>query len=84
MVERLQDAAGPMVDSESELRRDPVTGRWIIVNTSHPSHPKDYDIESSEIKGDTAKCPFCPNNEKMTPPEIYAERPGQAHPNTGG
>lgn len=83
MVERVQDSAGPMVDSSSELRRDAVTGRWIIANTSHPSRAADFEIESSDIKG-TGTCPFCPNNEKMTPPEIYAERPGAVNPNGPG
>ena len=72
-----------MMDSSSELRRDAVTGRWIIVNTSHPSRPDDFEIEPAEIKG-VGTCPFCPGHEKLTPPEIYAERPGAVNPNGPG
>jgi len=53
-----------------ELRRDPITGRWIIVNTDKPKAPKDYNIEVQAKKSST--CAFCPGSEKLTPPEIVA------------
>jgi len=66
----------------SELRRDPLTGRWIIVNTDEPSLPGDFDIEAQPLKGGT--CPFCPGNEAMTPPEVLAYRPAPAGSNGTG
>jgi len=71
------------VPSESELRRDVVTGRWVIINTSHPSRVGDFEFESADVKG-TGTCPFCPGNEAMTPPEVYAERPSGGQPNGPG
>lgn len=53
-----------------ELRRDPITGRWIIINTDNPKGPEKYEVEVHVKKG--AVCAFCQGNEKMTPPEIIA------------
>ncbi len=67
----------------SELRRDPIGGRWIIVNTDEPAQPKDYEHES---KHDWRQgvCPFCYGNESLTPPEIIAIRDGSTSANTPG
>ena len=55
----------------SELRKDPITGRWVIISTERGKRPSDFVRESVEIKG-KGICPFCPGNEGMTPPEILA------------
>jgi len=65
-----------------ELRRDPIVGRWVIVDTDHPNHPKDYEYEPHRSHGGV--CPFCYGNEAMTPPEIDAVREPNTHPNTPG
>ncbi|MBI4436623.1 MAG: galactose-1-phosphate uridylyltransferase [Candidatus Omnitrophica bacterium] len=66
----------------AQLRRDPITGRWIIVDLENPKGPGDFDIEVNQKKGGT--CPFCYGSEHMTPPEIDAFRtPGTAR-NTPG
>lgn len=57
----------------SELRRDPIIGRWNIVDTDEPSGPEVFDIDPHEPSGN--KCPFCSGNESLTPPEIYVVRP---------
>ena len=57
----------------SELRKDPITGRWVIISTQRGKRPSDFVRESVEIKGQGI-CPFCPGNEGMTPPEILAYR----------
>jgi len=54
-----------------ELRRDPITGRWVIISTERGKRPLDFVRESVQIKG-TPACPFCPGNEGKTPPEILA------------
>lgn len=56
----------------SQLRRDPITGRWIIVDISDPKGPDAFDLKPQSRKGGT--CPFCTGNEKMTPPEVEAVR----------
>jgi len=57
----------------SELRRDPITGRWNIINTDDPAGPEAFEVEHQALSG--ARCPFCYGNEAITPPEIYAVRP---------
>ena len=49
----------------SELRRDPVGGRWVIVDTDHPSKPEDFEHEPHGWRGGV--CPFCYGNESLTP-----------------
>ena len=54
-----------------ELRKDPVTGRWVIISTDRGKRPTDFVRESVQIKG-TGFCPFCYGNEAKTPPEVLA------------
>ena len=54
-----------------ELRKDPITGRWVIISTDRAKRPTDFVRESVQIKG-KGFCPFCYGNEAKTPPEILA------------
>ena len=54
-----------------ELRKDPITGRWVIISTDRSRRPTDFLRESVQIKG-VPLCPFCPGNEGKTPPEVLA------------
>ena len=54
-----------------ELRKDPITGRWVIISTDRGKRPSDFVRESVQIKG-VGLCPFCPGNEGKTPPEVLA------------
>jgi len=54
-----------------ELRKDPITGRWVIISTDRAKRPTDFLRQSVEIKGN-GFCPFCYGNEDKTPPEILA------------
>jgi len=56
-----------------ELRKDPITGRWVIISTDRSKRPSDFSRERAIIKGGQF-CPFCPGNESKTPPEILAYR----------
>ena len=67
----------------SEIRRDPITGRWVITNTDSPFSPQDYHIEQHIWKGEK-NCPFCYGNESMTPPEIESIRLDESKPDTPG
>ncbi len=67
----------------SELRRDPIGGRWVIVNTDDPVKPEEYEHEVPK-SGKSASCPFCYGNESQTPPEIIALRDPATGPNTPG
>ena len=59
-----------------QLRKDPVTSRWVIVNTENPKDAQSFHVEPQVKSSKT--CPFCPGNESMTPPEImaYGRKPG--------
>jgi UDPglucose--hexose-1-phosphate uridylyltransferase len=63
----------------SELRRDPVIGRWNIIETNGPAGPEAFEVETHTPSG--GKCPFCSGNESMTPPEIYVVRSAGSAPN---
>jgi UDPglucose--hexose-1-phosphate uridylyltransferase len=52
----------------AELRKDPISGRWIIINDTNPKGPRYYHFPSMEKK--ETRCAFCAGNESMTPPEI--------------
>ncbi len=65
-----------------ELRRDPVVGRWVIVDTDHPNKPEDFEYERYVPAG--GLCPFCYGNEFMTPPEISCFRDPSTAPNSPG
>jgi len=66
----------------SELRRDPIIGRWNIIDTDQPAGPETFDIDAPALNG--GKCPFCYGNEGITPPEIYVVRPPGSAPNGPG
>lgn len=66
-----------------ELRKDPVTGRWVIISTDRAKRPADFLRESVKIQG-TPFCPFCYGNESKTPPEILAYGRTSGGPNTPG
>jgi UDPglucose--hexose-1-phosphate uridylyltransferase len=67
----------------SELRRDPITGRWVIISVERGKRPTDFISPSSQRKKG-GFCPFCPGNEYTTPPEIMAFRSPGTKPNTPG
>ncbi len=65
-----------------ELRKDPVTGRWVIIATERARRPNQYVKIEEERKG--GFCPFCPGNENTTPPEVLSYRAKDSLPNSEG
>ena len=69
-----------------ELRKDPISERWVVISTERGKRPSDFKLpsvaeeEALDIKG----CPFCGGNESKTPPEITAWRKPGTEPNTQG
>ena len=57
----------------SELRKDPVTGRWVIIAGERGRRPNPFRCHPLPEEGGEA-CPFCPGHEGMTPPEVLAYR----------
>jgi UDPglucose--hexose-1-phosphate uridylyltransferase len=60
-----------------ELRKDPITARWVVVSTERQKRPMDFRFEKATAIG-REHCPFCPGRESATPPEVLAYRPGGA------
>ncbi len=66
-----------------ELRKDPITGRWVIISTDRAKRPTDFVRESVQIHG-KGFCPFCYGNEDKTPPEILVYGRNGGSPNSSG
>jgi UDPglucose--hexose-1-phosphate uridylyltransferase len=66
-----------------ELRKDAVTGRWVIISTDRRKRPNDFRLEPAKVIGGEY-CPFCPGREDMTPPEVLAFRQNGGAPNKPG
>src|SRR5687767_15969725 len=66
----------------SELRKDPVVGRWVIISSDRARRPSDFEAEV--VRPKLTSCAFCAGNEDRTPPEISAGRPPGGRPNTTG
>ncbi|MBN2398909.1 MAG: galactose-1-phosphate uridylyltransferase [Candidatus Aminicenantes bacterium] len=67
-----------------ELRKDPITGTWVIISEERKKRPKYYQIVVNKDMSIPQNCPFCPGNEAMTPPETYALRPDHSPANGPG
>jgi UDPglucose--hexose-1-phosphate uridylyltransferase len=67
----------------SELRKDPVTSRWVVISTDRRKRPTDFRLESVKLTPDGA-CPFCEGHEDMTPRELLAHRRNGSAPNSPG
>lgn len=57
-----------------ELRKDAVSGRWVIISTERSKRPSAFVNKPSEKINPDTKCPFCAGNEAMTPPEVLSYR----------
>jgi UDPglucose--hexose-1-phosphate uridylyltransferase len=66
-----------------ELRKDPITRRWVIIATERAARPTDFPHDEI-APNDMEKCPFCEGREDRTPPEIFAIRDPLTAPNTPG
>ena len=66
-----------------ELRKDPISGRWVIISVERGKRPADF-VSPSQKRKAGGFCPFCPGNEHTTTPEIIAFRPASTPPNSPG
>jgi len=66
----------------SEMRRDWMTGDWVIISPLRSNRPLPRARMSMPVDSKN-DCPFCPGHEDMTPPEIWSDRTG-GEPNTPG
>jgi UDPglucose--hexose-1-phosphate uridylyltransferase len=66
----------------SELRKDPILGRWVIIAAESSRRPSDFRSEQGDPGA--SYCPFCEGNEVKTPPEIMALRDPSTKPDEPG
>ncbi len=55
-----------------ELRKDPITGRWVIISSERGKRPTDFHDQRGKKTG--GFCPFDAGNERTTPNEVLAYR----------
>jgi UDPglucose--hexose-1-phosphate uridylyltransferase len=67
----------------SELRKDPISGRWVIITTERQKRPSDFRIEPTD-QAPVDFCAFCGGSEDQTPPEVLAYRQNGGPPNSPG
>jgi UDPglucose--hexose-1-phosphate uridylyltransferase len=70
----------------SELRKDPISGRWVIIATERSKRPDDFRPAASPLRPQEAPgfCPFCRGSEGKTPPEVFALRDAGTSPDSPG
>jgi UDPglucose--hexose-1-phosphate uridylyltransferase len=62
----------------SQLRLNPLTGRWVTVATRREVRPDDFRRERLAVEtGPSRPCPLCPGNEEATPAAEVAGPDGE-------
>ena len=60
----------------SQLRLDPLTGRWVVVSGHRADRPQPFAPRTLTVQDDRVRpCPFCPGNEEATPPALETYGP---------
>ena len=55
----------------NELRKDYLLNRWVVIATHRKRRPTDFVKKDAVAESvDKSSCPFCPGNERMTPPAV--------------
>lgn len=55
----------------SQLRLNPLTGRWVTIVAERAERPSDFAPRSAQVESDPGRpCPFCPGNEEATLPAL--------------
>lgn len=61
----------------SQLRLDPLTGRWVVISLDRRDRPQEFSHRTLPVEGDPSRpCPFCPGHEESTPPALETYGPG--------
>lgn len=69
----------------SQLRKDIISGRWVIIAAERSKRPDDFRPVQTEMKLERKEfCPFCEGEETKTPPEIFALRKPRTGKNKPG
>ena len=57
-----------------ELRQNPITKQWVIIATERARRPHEFvqkKTDAPPVPSYVEKCPFCPGNEHLAPPESF-------------
>ena len=66
----------PRITPLSQLRLNPLTGRWVTIAAERSSRPGDFAPRMLAVEADSGRpCPFCPGNEESTPPALETYGP---------
>jgi UDPglucose--hexose-1-phosphate uridylyltransferase len=61
----------------SQLRLNPLTGRWVTVAVDRLARPDEFLRERQPVEtGPARPCPFCPGHEEATPPALETDGRG--------
>ena len=69
-----------------EIRFDILAGNFSVIATERAKRPSDFKAAQSPGQAVPERdpgCPFCPGNERLTPPEVFAIRDGSARDEPG-
>ena len=70
-------------NAPGELRQDPLSGGWVAITAGRAARPEAFLGDVGAPRGPLG-CPFCPGNEHMTPPEVWADREAGTEPDKPG
>jgi UDPglucose--hexose-1-phosphate uridylyltransferase len=70
-------------NAPGELRQDPIGGGWVAITAGRAARPEAFLGDVGTPRGPLG-CPFCPGNEHMTPPEVWADRDPGTDPDGPG
>jgi UDPglucose--hexose-1-phosphate uridylyltransferase len=60
----------------SQLRLDPLSGRWVVISTDRAVRPGAFMLRAAPVQEDTTQpCPFCPGNEEASAPALETYGP---------
>jgi UDPglucose--hexose-1-phosphate uridylyltransferase len=70
-------------NAPGELRQDPLGGGWVAITAGRAARPEAFLADEGPARGPLG-CPFCPGNEHLTPPEVWADREPGTSPDGPG
>jgi UDPglucose--hexose-1-phosphate uridylyltransferase len=77
------DTPDPSHREHNELRRDPLSGRWVTIAAGRAARPASFARPPEPRRGPLG-CPFCGGHEHQTPPEVWTDRPADEAPDSPG
>ncbi len=59
----------------TQLRLDPLTGRWVVVSVDRADRPEAFTPPTPSQTDTSRPCPFCPGHEESMPPALETYGP---------